>query len=134
MGRRPFRQGAGRRNRVHPATGEVIASPSSRERAGRLGLQSIVDQVDSPDVIARLDPKSGLPDFGTLNDRNRKRPISIGNPVSTAGGYWIAPSNPAMTTKRRLTQRRILASPPRPTSTCSHLSAPPPPRARRVTA
>jgi hypothetical protein len=100
MGRRPFRQGAGRRNRVHSATGEVIASPSSRERAGRLGLQSIYDQVDSPDVIARLDPKSGLPDFGTLNDRNRKRPISIGNPVSTAGGYWIARSSRAMTAQR----------------------------------
>jgi hypothetical protein len=38
-------------------------------------------------VIARLDPMSGLPDFGTLNDRNRKRPISIGNPVSTVSGY-----------------------------------------------
>jgi hypothetical protein len=51
-------------------------------------------------VIARLDPKSGLPDFGTLNDRNRKRPISIGNPVSPAGGYWIARSSRAMTAQR----------------------------------
>jgi hypothetical protein len=45
-------------------------------------------------VIARLDPKSGLPDFGTLNDRNRKRPISIGNPVSTAGGLLDRPVKP----------------------------------------
>src|SRR5258708_1966078 len=55
-----------------------------------------------PGVIARLDPKSGLPDFGTLNGRNRKRPISIGNPVSTAGGYWIARSSRAMTAQRQV--------------------------------
>jgi hypothetical protein len=37
------------------------------------------------------------PTSALINDRNRKHPISIGNPVSTAGGYWIARSSRAMT-------------------------------------
>src|SRR6266481_9888131 len=47
-----------------------------------------------PVSFARLDPKSGLPDFGTLNDRNRKRPISIGNPVSPVPWLLDRPVKP----------------------------------------
>src|SRR6266700_8890 len=32
-----------------------------------------------------------------LNGRNRKRPISIGDPVSSDRGYWVARSSRAMT-------------------------------------
>src|SRR3984893_10661811 len=46
-------------------------------------------------VIARLDPKSGLPDFGTYqNDRNRKHPISIGDPVKHRPWLLDCPVNP----------------------------------------
>jgi hypothetical protein len=66
--------------------------------AGRIGVIDAHFSDSCPyGVIARLDPKSGLPDFGTLNDRNRKLPISIGNPVPPVGGYWIARSSRAMT-------------------------------------
>src|SRR5258708_11223115 len=58
------------------------------------GLKPACDWLDFPGVIARLDPKSGLPDFGTLNDRNRKRPISIGNPVSNSWWLLDRPVNP----------------------------------------
>jgi hypothetical protein len=45
-------------------------------------------------VIARLDQKSGVPDFCTYqNDRNRKRRISIGDPVTIENGYRIAQSS-----------------------------------------
>src|SRR5260221_8075567 len=61
-------------------------------------------------VIARLDPKSGLPDFGTYqNDRNRKHPISIGDPVNTDRGYWIARSSRAMTLIGSAQQKHALA-------------------------
>src|SRR5260221_12990023 len=46
-------------------------------------------------VIARLDPKSGMPDFGTYqNDRNRKHPILIGDQVNTDRWILVCPVKP----------------------------------------
>jgi len=67
-------------------------------KVGAAGLTSAFSiGLTLPLFIARLDPKSGLPDFGTLNDRNRKRPISNWQSSIHGGGYWIARSSRAMT-------------------------------------
>jgi len=59
------------------------------------------DEVDPPilaSVIARLDPKSGLPDFGTKLSKSETSDFdAIQYP--TAGGYWIARSSRAMTAR-----------------------------------
>src|SRR5882762_12031029 len=50
-------------------------------------------------VIARLNPKSGLPDFGIKLSKSETSDFdAIQYP--TAGGYWIARSNRAMTGRR----------------------------------
>src|SRR5260370_38732210 len=86
-------------------------------------------------ALPGLDPKSGLPDFGTLNDRNRKRPISIGNPVSP--GRWLLAKAVGDKTERNST----ISAPPvrRPIACCmiwpirSPLIRPPPVRLQERT-
>src|SRR5258707_2588848 len=45
-----------------------------------------------------------------LNDRKRKHPISIGDPVNTGRGYWIARSSRAMTPDRVNELKTILGA------------------------
>jgi len=47
-------------------------------------------------VIARLDAKSGLPDFGIKLSKSETSDFDAIQ-YSTAGGYWIARSSRAMT-------------------------------------
>jgi hypothetical protein len=55
--------------------------------------------VDLASVIARLDPKSGLPDFGIKLSKSETSDFdAIQYP--SAGGYWIARSSRAMTAQR----------------------------------
>jgi hypothetical protein len=86
-----------------------ICGPSGRRRRGlSLGQAARISAAIVCHRPAR--PKSGLPDFGTYQkDRNRKHPISIGDPVITwfalehhvkACGYWMPPPKRGMTSMR----------------------------------
>src|ERR1700731_1022791 len=65
-------------------------------KSNEFSIRSTLPMPSSPGLTrSRACPTSAL-----LNDRNRKHPISIGDPVATDLGYWIARSSRAMTLVR----------------------------------
>src|SRR5258708_31316949 len=81
-------------------------------------FRALYDQVAPPCVIARLDPKSGLPDFGIILSKSETSDFdAIQYPL--VGGYWIARSSRAMTARREVNLiENALARP-------SHFQCPP---------